>query len=92
MNWCSVQHIDFIFNLAKNNRPKAQIADKIAQASSEHAPSGLPAQHFRDCRYRELENCSAEHRVLDQVRIVPVLEPCRHLLAQRERTIGVTQK
>lgn len=71
MSWCEANQVDFIFGLAKNDRLKAEIAEQLSQARSEHESTGLPARRFRDFTYRTLESWSCERRVVGKAEQLP---------------------
>jgi hypothetical protein len=71
MSWCEANQVDFIFGLAKNDRLKAEIAQELSQARSEHESTGLPARRFRDFTYRTLESWSCARRVVGKAEQLP---------------------
>jgi hypothetical protein len=71
MSWCEANQVDFIFGLAKNDRLKAEIAEQLRQARSEHESTGLPARRFRDFTYRTLESWSCARRVVGKAEQLP---------------------
>ena len=50
MAWREANDVDSLFDLARNERPAAQVADALAAAEVDSGRSGAPARRFNMIR------------------------------------------
>jgi Transposase DDE domain group 1 len=64
MIWCEANRVDYVFGLARNERPAAEIKTEMATARTEAEATGKPARRFKDFRWSTLESWSRTRRVI----------------------------
>jgi len=64
MAWCEVQHVEYVFGLARNERLEAEVAEAMAQAQSQHQHTQQAARVFREFSYRTRHSWSRSRRVV----------------------------
>src|SRR6185295_2937428 len=48
MSWCEVNHVDFVFGLARNARLEAELASDLAAVETTGRATGKPARRFKE--------------------------------------------
>lgn len=64
MNWCELNHVDYILGLAKNARLKREVTAALEQARTLFQQTHQPARVFKDFRYQTLKSWSRSRRVV----------------------------
>jgi hypothetical protein len=64
MAWCEAEGVDYLLDLAKNDRLKAEIRDPMKQAEARYRQSGQAARVFHQFVYQTRESWSRSRRVV----------------------------
>jgi len=54
MNWCELNHVDYILGLAKNARLSREVAVALEQARTQFQQTHQPTRVFTDFHYQAL--------------------------------------
>ena len=64
MGWCEVNHVDYVFGLARNQRLRRIIGRQMRQAQRLHQATGKAARVFAEFDYRTHKSWSRPRRVV----------------------------
>ena len=64
MLWCELNNVDYVLGLAKNERPKREIAGELEQAKTIFGQTNQPSRVFKDFQYKTLKSWSCSRRVV----------------------------
>src|SRR4051795_3741165 len=64
MSWCEDNGVDFVFGLARNQKPRRIIGRQMQEAKQDWNRTGKPARVFTDFDYRTRKSWSGERRVI----------------------------
>jgi len=64
MGWCELNHVDYVFGLARNQRLRRTIGKQMHDAQTQHQSTGKAARVFTDFDYRTKKSWSRARRVV----------------------------
>jgi len=69
MAWCEANKVDYLFGLANNDRPIAEIEPELAEATDESRRTGKAARRFKDFMWCTLDSWSRRRRVIGKAEV-----------------------
>lgn len=85
MCWCEDHDVDYVFDVAKNNRLKLEIEEEMALAKALHQCSNKASRVYKDFCYRTLKTWRWQRRVIGKAEYLAKVENPRFIVTSFTR-------